>query len=610
MSVLFFSNTSRDYRPSKTVLLGTTAFIFSALFSASSAFAEDAYVSECVGCGKGQYLADTLTALSEGGSSYDSNVPGQIQTSGLAADEFDTGLSAKSVSASNGNYDYNAQEGNALLDLLESDSGKSTKVTDSQRQVYVPASANANPVAKAIANQTPKTEAFKEASLNISSDEERYLRNGSSYLTSQAPAQQVKAAPVFDDYVPYMDGVRVAPISTYKAATAKPAKPAAVTESAAVVSAAAPKADTKESQAKPSVVSASEGEEVSSVVKPVDNFVLSPTPTPAFADSLKTADNSISSAPAEIPTSQVSPLEALLLSDEVAAPEKTGNEKQTSYAGSNIPAFSDSLNKSVNENKTKSESENANLLTPMDGGLYAYAGSSKEEEETYGGAVNSVSTDKSVSGGYGTDYASFVPASGYAPVKSSAYSDGPGAASDNVFPVVVAKPEKPAEKGIIDKLKDWFNVSDNSSAAPRTAQPVVVSTPAADTVDEILARYAGKNKQRADSQMPLADPSAIAVVFEENSANASAKTVRRLGDFAESAARSKNSVVRVQVSKVNLSLQAKRFALIKSILMSNGISLDRIRPSVDGESPDTVILRFETPIYTIGGYEKIEAMGG
>jgi len=601
VSVYSFSDASRHCVSSRTVLLGTTAFVLSALFSASLSFAEDAYVSECVGCGRGQYLNDTLVALSD--NTYSS---GSIQTSGLAADELDTGLAAKSVSSGNVNYSA-ADDTNALLSLLESDA--KTTTTDSQRQVYVPPSVSVSASKSVSPKSSSNTPAFKEAALNVTPEEERYLRNGSVYLTKQAPTQQVKAAPVFDDYAPYMDGVRVAPIATYKAAMNKKIVSAEVSTPSPVV-------NSEVAQPK---------EEVP-VAVPADNFVLSPAPSPAFTDSLKADNNtSVVKASAESQAPQMSPLEALLLSDEgVDTNPISAGDKQTSVSAAvDIPAFSDSFKSDAvkTSEKKASGSANANLLVPMDGGLYTDSGIIKEED-TYGGAVNSSATSKITNGGYGTDYASFVP--DYTNNQGRLYADSGVSNNDDFKPITTvalnsanAKAEKPEDKGIIGKLKDWFTVSDNSGtpakrtdSAKTASQIPVTKAPAADTVDEILARYEGKNKQRNDSQTIATDPTVIAVVFGENSANASAQTVRRLSDFAENAARSKNSVLKIQVSKVNLSLQAKRFALIKSILISNGISLDRIRPSVDGDNPNTVVLRVETPIYAVGAYEKIEAMGG
>lgn len=602
MSVYLFSNPLRSGTVIKAALLSTTAFVFSVMTS----FAEDAYISECVGCAGNQDLLSILNDLSERANTADEQAVaievsgGQIQTTGLAADEFDVRLEEKSLGAQKTSENYDSPETAAIPDTAAAD-----KLA--VRQVYVPerAKVSASLPAKQPKLQQPKTPAFKEASLNITPEEELYLRDGSVYVSRKRPVPKVTASPAFDNYAPYTDSVKVAPIAAYKAALNASAK----TQEKEKEKFSAPVLTKIE---EPVAAAKAKSESAS---RPTDNFTLSPIPSPAFADSLQPAKTKIQPATISEASSQISPLEALLLSDSSAAPAFTS---QNSVASNDIPAFSNSFSeKSKKAEDKSSESEQASLLVPMEGNAYAYSNAykSQDNEVSYGGAVNTPSSSKDT-GGYGTNYDSFTPAY-EAPTAPLFTENASGITETQVAnkPAAAKNNEKAADKGIIDKLKDWFSAPDTNTAvaenpASKKLQKAAPSTMPA-SVDEVLSRYTNKNKQRNDTQSVVAsDPMAIAVIFGEKSSNISAKTLRRLGDFAENAASLENAFVKIQISKADLSLQAKRFALIKSILMSNGVSLDRIRPSVDGDNPDAVILRVETPTHIVGAYEKIEAMGG
>jgi hypothetical protein len=338
VSIYLFSDTSQFNRISKVALFGTTAFVLSVLTVAPS-FAQEVVFKECSSC-KGEGLASSLTATAGGES-----IGGQIYTTGLAADEMDAGLQEKAESyaiASGGVADYRETEGSSLLDLLKKDAD-----ADSQRKVYIPE--NSNPVAKKKTVQKSEVPAFKEASLNITPEEERYLRDGSSYVAGRAPAAQITASLVFDDYSQYADGVKVAPIATYKAALKKAEANSAesakvqkkdVVKTALVV--AEPEASVDAIFSDNSVA----GNSIPAESEPKDMFVSAPIPTPAFADSLAVTGSSsfndnAKAVGSDVAAGELSPLEALLMSDDSS---KVASNNNISAAGSSIPAFSNSLN--------------------------------------------------------------------------------------------------------------------------------------------------------------------------------------------------------------------------------------------------------------------------
>ena len=642
MSVYLFGS---DYaylgRTSRFILLSTTAFAFSVLLSASS-FAEDAYVSECVGCKSGQNLFGTLTSLSEGGSSASVNVVegpvsgGQIQTSGLTADEFDTQLSSKAeiVSVQSSVRETSApsfkKAGSLASDSPAAESAPSNNVP--QRQVYIPET----PEEKVTFAPAPKTPAWKEAAINITPEEERYLRDTATYMSQNPPVPVVKASPVFDDYTQYMD-VEVAPISAYKAAKKKLESKQTVADSS--VSIESSQNDNAEEYSSPilkkidDAVVASLPQASSVNDSPVistlaatsssEKAVKSSPAIPAFGDSL-VEPSSISQRNDKVNATeapQLSPLEALLLSD-VSSPARS-ETKTTAAVPAEIPAFSNSLNFGTSKENVKApEVKQSELLVPMDSSAYSYGNtysSASDSSVSYGGAVNRTSANRN-DGGYGTSYDSFVPqapASYQQPFFTPATDNGDSLDSEDTagaFTTPDDATQASAERGIIDKLKEWFTVPESSStkssnSVAATDKPSQASIAA--TVEEVISRYTDKNKKRnSNRSIAAADPTGVAIVFDEGSSNVSAKTVKWLSDFAEKAAQSENSVVRIQMSKDNLPLQSKRFALIKSVLAGKGISLDRIRLGVGGENPDSVVMRIETPTQTVGAYEKIEAMGG
>ncbi len=570
MSMYLFSGFSRFGTTSKVALLSTTAFVFS-LLSVSASFADGSGVGECVGCAKGQISAAS----------------GQIQTSGLAADEFDVRLEEKSTSVQAGTG-YDAPQGQSLLSVL-ADGANSEGNTG--RQVYIPATSPAS--TNNVVVQERKAAPFKEASLNISSEEERYLTDNATYVSQPRPVPTTKAAPVFGEYI---NGVKVAPVSAYQAAMNKNST------ASAVVTTEVSNVATAGSGNNEAVIAPAP-----QVVESAPVYSTANAEVPPFVSEPAVVQNNAGS--------RLSPLEALLLSDNE---ENAVFAKERVVATREIPAFSPEAENNMYAN-AEIESEEDNLLVPMDGGAYNYSDAAFDNESEFGGAVSNSPYGRG--DGYGSGYASFV--SGYdMPIeKTDVAVEDDGEVSESVDATVTVKDEKPANKGIINRLKNWFAISDDAStdgkpkakaeAPAQKTQPAEETMSISERVDNILARYMNKNQQRIEAKnAAMVDPSMLAIVFGEKSSNVSAKTVRRLTEFAENAATSEDSFVKIQLSRANLPLQAKRFALIKSILLNNGIPLERMRPSVDGDSPDTIVLKVETPLRAIGGYERIEAMGG
>ena len=115
-------------------------------------------------------------------------------------------------------------------------------------------------------------------------------------------------------------------------------------------------------------------------------------------------------------------------------------------------------------------------------------------------------------------------------------------------------------------------------------------------VDFILdAIERGKLKQgvysQSDEMMLRSIPKEMKISFLPESADLSDQAFKWVKVFAYNPQRTVGSAVEVRLSPENLDLQSRRFALIKGVLLANGLAPRQIRFVFTDRDQDSVILR-------------------
>ena len=109
----------------------------------------------------------------------------------------------------------------------------------------------------------------------------------------------------------------------------------------------------------------------------------------------------------------------------------------------------------------------------------------------------------------------------------------------------------------------------------------------------IIKRNANKQNQftERDELILRSIPKEMKISFMPNVADLSDQAFKWIKVFAYNPLHSGAKAVEIRLPRNNLDLQSKRFALIKGVLLSSGVSPRQVRFVFTDRDPDTVILR-------------------
>ena len=109
----------------------------------------------------------------------------------------------------------------------------------------------------------------------------------------------------------------------------------------------------------------------------------------------------------------------------------------------------------------------------------------------------------------------------------------------------------------------------------------------------VIKRNMGKQSQfsERDELILRAIPKEMKISFMPEVADLSDQAFKWIKVFAYNPLRSGGSAVEIRLSGNNLDLQSRRFALIKGVLLSSGVSPRQVRFVFTDRDPDTVVLR-------------------
>jgi len=124
------------------------------------------------------------------------------------------------------------------------------------------------------------------------------------------------------------------------------------------------------------------------------------------------------------------------------------------------------------------------------------------------------------------------------------------------------------------------------SAAPARVEYV-------DYILGIIKRNATKQNKfsESDDLILRSIPKEMKISFLPGTADLSDQAYKWIKVFAYNPTRSIDNAVEIRLSGENLDLQSRRFALIKGVLLSNGVSARQVRFVFTDRDPDTIILR-------------------
>ncbi len=171
--------------------------------------------------------------------------------------------------------------------------------------------------------------------------------------------------------------------------------------------------------------------------------------------------------------------------------------------------------------------------------------------------------------------------------------------------------QAPENRSIIERVKGFFS-SDNqtSGTSSEPAYNGSLSALFSEQAAEAQAQTPALKRYSKQRQETASMPSEIKLTFPKGSADVSAATVKWLKAFSAKAAKDSRMIVEIKMSNIGLDMQARRFAIIRNILTSNGVPTDRINPVLTSRNPDTVILKTSAVPQEDGNIPVIDAMGG
>ena len=175
---------------------------------------------------------------------------------------------------------------------------------------------------------------------------------------------------------------------------------------------------------------------------------------------------------------------------------------------------------------------------------------------------------------YGNDYATSYSQGYFAPQPDMNYAAG-------ALPVTTPAPAPASEKkDVVSTVKDWFG-------------SILAAGDEGSKLDDAVSQYTKRNRKAEKHAAPVAAtataaPSQIRITFEKGMPNVSADTVKWLKSFAIKAVADGRKAADVVMSKKDLRLQSRRFALVRNVLVGYGFDEDSIRPSLSGADDDVL----------------------
>lgn len=575
---------------------------------------------------------------------------------------------AKTVSSTSEILPFGEQQINA--EETEAKEKTEININKEARPVYTPKEKTAN-IETSNVSAKPQVAAWKEANLNISQEEELYLRDTKRFVAGDAPKGKIMVSPFTSgNYI--ADGVQVSPMSTYLAANKN---------NRAVGGNLIARNEINDTTTNTSMGEGNNGSENTNISDKTAQaqFITAPVLTPmtnntqmevsalqdleseAWANREESADWSEPKANAVLApigqnvqsdTPSASSLEALLSGSDIPAKSSSNLTAPLAAIGGSaaqtipefgtqpafapvIPSFADSFAPAGNNTGYAPAQQalqpqadivpNKPVLVPITTSQFAAntPTTGNADNNAYGGAISNY-TSGSKSSGYGTNYGTYTAGGAMpsAPNPSSLAYDNAGGAGQAPIATPATQQATTGDAGLFNKLKNWF-LSDNTSVtAPRqnvpmpmqpTANVTAPKQSAANSLDDVISRYTNKEMQR-NAAKAVAEgrfTSQATITFAEGSTNFSLTALKWLNSFAAEAAKRPNAVVKMKVSQTNLPLQMKRLALVKTVLINNNVAVDKIKAVTGKVNPDTITLTIEGAGVISNGYRSnIDAMEG
>ncbi len=168
-----------------------------------------------------------------------------------------------------------------------------------------------------------------------------------------------------------------------------------------------------------------------------------------------------------------------------------------------------------------------------------------------------------------------------------------------------------SKSGLIDRVKSFFSSdSDENSSQKGQAYSGSLASLFSDQAEEAKMKTPTLKKYAKQRQETATMPSEIKITFPKGSSDVSAATVKWLKAFSAKAAKDSRMIIEIKMSNIGLDMQGRRFAIIRNILTSNDVPVDRINPVLTTRNPDTIILKTSIMPQEDGNIPVIDAMGG
>lgn len=127
-----------------------------------------------------------------------------------------------------------------------------------------------------------------------------------------------------------------------------------------------------------------------------------------------------------------------------------------------------------------------------------------------------------------------------------------------------------------------------------------VTSPIGDVKKDVLGKIKdtfkkARHKVRVAQEEPSYLPTELRILFKEDEAAISGKTLKWVRAMAKRAKQDTRTIIHVRIPRVQQDLQARRYALIRGILMSMGVKAQRLDPVLTNQSGDIFLLRVALP---------------